>query len=132
MQLRDRRGPFAALLLALGYVLVVLSGLQIVLSAFGVERPINLSPLLETLLLGNLLALIWRAVMRMAFTTREFGWREGLLAIPRILVSNVIAIMAGRRAIVSYIRTLAGQPVRWEKTEHRDHPVLADLGSHAA
>lgn len=130
MQMRDRRGPFAALLLALGYVLVVLSGLQIALSAFGATRPMNLSPLLKALLLGNLLALVWRAVMRLAFTTREFGWREGLLAIPRILVSNVIAIMAGRRAIISYIRTLAGQPIRWEKTEHRHHPVLADLGSH--
>ena len=63
--------------------------------------------------------------MRVAFTTSEFG-REGLMAVPRTLVSNVIAIMAGRRAIAAYVRTLAGEPVRWEKTEHRDHPVLAE------
>ncbi|UVI40392.1 glycosyl transferase family protein [Qipengyuania spongiae] len=132
MQMRDRRGPFAALLLALGYMLVVLSGVQIALSTFGAARPIVLTPLLEALLLGNLLALFWRLSMRVAFTTSEFGWREGLLAMPRILVSNVIAIMAGRRAIVAYVRTLAGEPVRWEKTEHRDHPVLAESSTASA
>ncbi|GMM93358.1 glycosyl transferase family protein [Qipengyuania sp. MTN3-11] len=126
MQMRDRRGPLAAMLLGLAYVLVILSGAQIALAAIGIVPSIRLSPLLETVLFLNLAALAWRALMRSCFTARDFGWREGLFAIPRTLVSNVIAIIAGRRAIAAYLRTLMGEPVRWEKTEHRDHPALAE------
>ena len=75
---------------------------------------------------------VWRALVRAAFTAREFGWREGLLAILRIPVSNVIAIMAGRRAIIAYIATLRGGEVRWDKTEHVHHPASELLTSRAA
>lgn len=125
MQMRDRRGPFAALLLVIGYLLVLLSAVQFTLAALDMAPAIRLSPLLKWLLIANLVALIWRAAMRAAFTARDFGWREGVRSIPRIVVSNTIAIMSGRRAFAAYLRTLAGEPPQWEKTEHRDHPVLA-------
>ena len=124
MQMRDRRGPFAALLLALGYLFLVLSVVQIALAAANLLPPIRLTPLLATLFMANLFALAWRAGIRAFFTTREYGWQEGARSIPRIIVSNIIAIMAGRRAFVAYLRTLAGEPVQWDKTEHREHPVL--------
>jgi len=41
----------------------------------------------------------------------------------RIPVANVIAIVAGRRAVAAYVRSLAGTAVRWEKTAHHGHPA---------
>lgn len=128
MQMRDRRGPFAALLLAIAYLLLLASAVQWAVVSLGLAPPIALSPLLEALLTANIAALFWRVAMRAWFTSREFGWKEGVVAIPRIVVSNLIAIMAGRRALVAYVRTLRGRRTVWDKTEHRDHPVLATGG----
>lgn len=132
MQLRDRRGPLAAILMATGYLLVVTS--IIALSAFelGLAKPVPLTPLMTFLLTFNLLGFAWRMIMRACFTGREYGWRQGLLAIPRTFVSNAIAILAGRRALVAYIRTLRGSPVVWDKTHHRDHPVLMKVDENRA
>src|SRR3546814_11658362 len=67
------------------------------------------------LLLGFAAALLlWRLGMRLHFTTRRYGWRQGLLALPRAFVANVIAILAARRAIVQYCRMLRSGEVIWE------------------
>jgi len=66
-------------------------------------------------------------VMRFIFTAREYGLVEGLLALPRIPVANIIAIVASRRAVIAYIRSLAGSAIRWEKTAHHGHPALRHL-----
>ena len=124
MMLRDRRGPLAALLLALAYLLVGLSCLMQGLSGMGIVVPVAPTPVLDVLLLCTLAGLVWRLFMRALFTGREYGMRQGLLAIPRVLVSNIIAIMSGRRALVAYLATLRGAPFKWEKTPHRSHPAL--------
>lgn len=124
MRLRDRRGPFTALVLAIAYILLVLSTLGWVLSANGFGEPAALPEGLKWVLILNFISFIWRAAMRFAFTTREYGWREGVWAVLRIPVANIIAIMAGRRALSAYCRTLAGQLPQWDKTDHAAHPVL--------
>ena len=124
MQMRDRRGPLAAILLVVAYLLVALVTLALALEQIGLVEPPPMSPLLSTLLTINMIGLAVRLVVRALFTAREFGWRQGLFAIPRTIVSNIIAIMAGRRALAAYIGTLRGAPVIWDKTEHRDHPAL--------
>lgn len=125
MQLRDRRGPFAALLLALAYVLVVVSGIELALSHLGVWEGHPLSPGLKMLLWLNFAALGWRLAARAVFTAREFGPAQGVLALPRVIVSNTVAIVAARRALFAYVRSLAGAPALWDKTEHTSHPALA-------
>ena len=60
------------------------------------------------------------------FTAREYGALEGARAIFRIPVANVIAIMAGRRALLSYFGSLLGRPVEWDKTAHQLHPARSD------
>ncbi len=125
MQLRDRRGPFAALLLLIGYALVVTLAAAWLGERLGLIASPPLSPLLKALLAFNILGVAWRAMARFAFTAREYGLRVGFRSVPRMVVSNVIAIMAGRRAIAAYVRSLRGAPVVWDKTEHRDHPALA-------
>lgn len=125
MRLHDRRGPFMALVLASAYLLLLLSGIAWGLALFGIAGRPPVNPLLKAVLAANLASLLWRVAMRFGFTAREHGLAEGLFAIARIPVTNIVAIMAGRRAIVAYLRSLRGQPLRWDKTEHRHHPAAA-------
>ncbi len=124
MRLRDRRGPLAAIVLFVAYLLMVVSGLLLVAQHLGYARPIPLTPLIKALLLANVLSLLWRAACRAVFTGREYGPAEGVRAMLRIPLGNIIAIMAGRRAVVQYVGSLRGKMLAWEKTEHRGHPSL--------
>ncbi len=132
MRARDRRGPMTALVLLAGYALVLLTGVMGVLVVAGVAPPAPLTPLLEAVLIANALAFAWRIVMRFAFTAREYGIAEGALAVLRTPLANVVAIMAGRRALFAYARTLAGRVAVWDKTEHDAHPTQPDLARSAA
>lgn len=126
MRARDRRGPLTALVLLAGYALVVLTGLMGVAVVAGVAEPAPLTPLLAAVLIANALAFAWRIAMRFAFTAREYGLAEGLWAMLRLPLANVVAIIAGRRAVFAYARNLAGQAVAWDKTEHDAHPASGD------
>ena len=77
------------------------------------------------MLLASFAGFLWRSGMRFVFTTREYGLREGLLSVLRIPVANVIAIMAGRRALTSYFRSLQDGRITWDKTAHERHPAAA-------
>ncbi|MEL7446885.1 MAG: glycosyl transferase family protein [Pseudomonadota bacterium] len=123
MRARDRRGPITALVLAVGYSLLLLTGLLWILASVGGMEPETVSPMLKALLLANLAAFVWRAVWRFAFTARIYGFAEGVRAVLRIPLSNIIAIMAGRRALFAYIRSLLGHQPIWDKTPHYAHPV---------
>jgi len=78
-------------------------------------------------LIANAAAFAWRVAMRFAFTAREYGVREGLWAMTRLPLANVIAIIAGRRAVFAYARTLRGRAAVWDKTEHDAHPAQPGL-----
>ena len=127
MALRDRRGPLTALVLAAAYVLLLLDAVLLVLQARGQIDVLALSLPLKAMLQASFFGFVWRAVMRAGFTTREYGWREGLLSVLRIPVANVIAIMAGRRATAAYFRSLTSGRVVWDKTAHDRHPAAALL-----
>ncbi len=123
MRLRDRRGPFTALVLAAAYTLLVLAGGTALLGLLGFGAAIEISPLLRLLLIINFASFLWRTTFRFAFTAHEYGVTEGLRAILRIPVTNIIAIMAGRRALASYLASLAGVAPVWDKTAHDAHPA---------
>ena len=124
MRLRDRRGPLTALVLFVAYLMIAISGVLLVAQYLGYARPVALTPLTEALLLANVASLLWRAACRAIFTGREYGWAEGMRAILRIPLGNIIAIMAGRRAVAQYVGSLRGNMLIWDKTEHRGHPSL--------
>ena len=131
MALRDRRGPLTALVLASAYVLLLLDAVLLVLHMLGkVDLP-TLSPALRLMLLASFAGFVWRAGSRALFTTREYGWREGLISVLRIPVANVIAIMAGQRALAAYFRSLQDGKVVWDKTVHERHPATAALAAPA-
>lgn len=124
MRLRDRRGPLNALVIMAGYGVLLVSAILGVLRLLSLAPPLSIGPWLKGLLLANLVCFCWRIVARFSFTAREYGWREGGTALMRIPVSNVIAIMAARRALRDYLRSLAGGPVNWDKTHHAAHPAF--------
>ncbi|MEO1648325.1 MAG: glycosyl transferase family protein [Pseudomonadota bacterium] len=128
MRARDRRGPLTALVLFTGYLLLVLTAVLWAASSVGLAPKLVLSPLLFWLLMANSAAFFWRAFWRFGFTAQIYGWREGLLAVARIPVTNAIAILAGRRAIAAYVGTRLGRAVEWDKTPHSLHPAMSDLG----
>lgn len=123
MRARDRRGPMTALVLLIGYALVLLTGAMGLMIALGFAEPPPLTPLLTAVLTANAAAFAWRIAMRFAFTTREYGLAEGLWSVLRLPLANVIAIIAGRRAVTTYVRTLSGSATAWDKTDHDTHPA---------
>ena len=115
MRMRDRRGPLAALLLVAAYLAALLWSQLWLAKALGAPVQLRLDPTLATLLWINFWLLAWRMLMRAAFTSSAYGWKEGLLSLPRMLVGNLIAVLAAFRAISIH---LAGRPPRWDKTQH--------------
>ena len=124
MQARDRRGPLSAALIAIAYLLFVVTAFNFAALQWGMGLAVPFTPVLELLLMANLGFLAWRIAIRFVFTAREHGWREGVLAIARVPVSNVIHIMAGRRAALAYWRSLSGIAPTWDKTVHHHHPAM--------
>ncbi|HVF83670.1 MAG TPA: hypothetical protein VM913_05815 [Sphingomicrobium sp.] len=67
------------------------------------------------LLKTNAVLLLWRMLMRAGFTTRVYGLREGLVSLPRMVVGNIVAMLAAHRAFALH---LGGGPKQWDKTAH--------------
>jgi bacteriophage N4 adsorption protein B len=127
MRARDRRGPMTALVLLVGYALVLLTGIMGVMVIAGFAEPPPLTPLLAAVLIANGFAFSWRIAMRFAFTARDYGLAEAVLAMLRIPLANIIAIISGRRAVFAYVGTLGGDATVWDKTDHDAHPTEAGL-----
>ena len=68
-----------------------------------------------TLLTINGWLLAWRILMRACFTASAYGITEGLLSIPRLVVGNVIAMLAAARAVSLH---MGGGATQWDKTRH--------------
>lgn len=118
MRLRDRRAVLAALVLCCAYLSLVFLTVTAIGQWFGVYSISPLHPALSLLLLCNAVMLVWRLLFRFGFTWQQYGFVEGCRSIPRVLVANIISIMAARRALSGYIRDLKGERLRWEKTCH--------------
>ncbi|HEX6218539.1 MAG TPA: glycosyl transferase family protein [Sphingomicrobium sp.] len=115
MRLRDRRGPLAAILLIAAYLAAFLWSQLWLAEALGAPIEARLDPTLVTLLWINGLLLLWRIFMRFIFTTSAYGLTEGLLSVPRLVVGNIIAMLAAGRAIAIH---MGGGPKGWDKTRH--------------
>ena len=115
MRMRDRRGPLAALLLLTGYLAAFLWAEVALAAALGAPVAVPVSPSLAALMGVNAWLLGWRMLMRASFTTAAYGWKEGLLSLPRMVVANIIAVLAARRALMLHS---AGGARHWDKTHH--------------
>lgn len=134
MLLRDRKGLFTAVVGMLGYGIAALTIAQLAVRALVAETLGTPLPpllggaenrLLRLLLIFNAILLVWRLLTAAFFTTRIYGLVEGMRTIPRIVVANLINVLAASRAISRYRESLqAGTRPQWEKTEHRFPPGM--------
>lgn len=75
----------------------------------------------------NLALLAVRPCHRVYFTGRMYGWRHGLMSIPRIAVGNIVNFFAAARAWRLYLaHRFTGKPLTWDKTSH-EFPALAPI-----
>lgn len=125
MRMRDRRAPLALLVLAAAYLALLAWGVSAALHRVAGTPMPALSAGWRALLMVNGVMLAWRLAMRVAMTGSLYGWREGLRAVPRLVVANYIALLAVSRALRRYLHTLGGSPPRWDKTEHVFPPEAA-------
>jgi bacteriophage N4 adsorption protein B len=123
MLCRDRKAIFAALVLVMGYFAVLLALVLASLDYAGIRRQNPLPPLAHALVLANGIFLFWRLAMRALFVWRLYGAAEALISVPRIIVSNTIAILAARRAVFGYLRHCFGAQLKWDKTAHTHFPT---------
>lgn len=118
MRMRDRRATLAIPVLAIAYLALVAWGLSLAghwLTGSAIPTP---DAPVAWLLTVNAALLGWRVVMRVAFTGAAHGAGQAALAVPRVLVANLVALLAARRALAIYWPTLRGDPARWDKTAH--------------
>jgi adsorption protein B len=118
MRVRDRQALLASLLLFAGYVSFLLWGvLQVRMIVTGVP-PEPISPELAFLLSVNLVLLGWRLAMRFLFVKQAYGWVEAFRSLPRVFISNMVAMLAARRAVPRYLKARRTGVATWEKTTH--------------
>ena len=115
MRMRDRRGPLAAVLLLAAYGAAFLWSQICLAELLGAPVKVQLDPGLVTLLAINGYLLAWRVLMRVFFTTSAYGIGQGLLSIPRLVVGNIIAMLAAARAVSLHF---GGGAKTWDKTHH--------------
>ncbi|MHA6721957.1 glycosyl transferase family protein [Sphingomonas sp. RS2018] len=118
MRMRDRRAPLAMIVLLAAYGALFLYALALLLTLVWPGRVEPPQGTLALLLAVNGLFLLWRMAMRFAFVAQGYGMAEGLRAMPRMVVGNIVAMMAARRALVRYVTMLRGAPPTWDKTDH--------------
>ena len=117
---RDRRATVTAAAIFAGYLALLLMlalGIAGATPVF-VTSSKTIQAAFSLLITCNLGLLLWRLGMRGAFTGRCYGWRQGVWAVLRQPVSNIILVMTARRALRDHWRGLKGQPLVWDKTDH--------------
>lgn len=127
MLLRDRKSLFTAAVAMIAYLAAGLVVAQMLLRGLLVrEGGGALPPLMPTesmlpgFLMLNALLLGWRLLLRAGFTAHAYGWREGLMAVPRALLANAINFLAAAKAVERYRTAVeTGRVQDWDKTRHR-------------
>lgn len=122
-RLRDRKAVLAALAMLLAYLAA--AGALLMLTLGELRPAIAVPPiappgsLLAILLAANVGLLAWRLGLRVLFTARTYGPAQGLLAIPRAVVANLIAILACLHALGQFVAGWRhGRRLAWAKTSH--------------
>lgn len=119
MRMRDRRSILAALITTAAYLALLLWAASALLHALAGTVPPPFGPALTLLCWINLALLAWRIAMRCWMVHRMYGGREAWRAPLRMVVGNIIAIMAAWRALIIYLFGRRNAATRWDKTAHR-------------
>ena len=128
MRIRDRRAIFAAYLLLAAYVAGLLT-LALLLTRLLVPNQPSIWVSDQLLVLTGITfsALLWRLLVRSIMVARVYGLRAALWCGPRLLMGNLIAIVAATKALQNYIAYCFGGVLRWDKTTHHFPPDPQDV-----
>ena len=131
MLFRDRKGLVTAIANVLAYVVVIGYVIVLLWATFGPGQ--RYPPLIEPgslLWYGLILVtffMVWRAVVRMYFVNRVYGWRQAILVPIRLVWANIVNFTAASRAVWIWTRHLVrGEPVAWDATDH-SYPLEEEL-----
>ncbi|WP_035852500.1 glycosyl transferase family protein, partial [Deefgea rivuli] len=127
--MRDRKSVIAFPSVLLGYFIVLSVGFNWLHNEMNPNwwdfpALIGHQSVMWTLVGINFFFMCNRIVQRFIFTQRYYGFWQGLQAIPRMLVGNIVNVLAFFRAF-SQVRSSnkTGRAVKWDKTCH-DFPDL--------
>lgn len=120
---KDRKIFLAAASSLLGYGLLVyfiLLGFgQLDIVKFKLLPIIEEGSVLHRLVVVDTGFMIFRMLERVIFVGMTYGLLAGLLAIPRLLIANVINGIAAFRALQTFVNARQGRStVRWDNTDH--------------
>lgn len=121
---RDRKALVTNLTLLLAYLLTALVLGRTLSSSWaggdwGPSRVIAPGSPLYYLMLGNLCFALWRAGLKAYFVGRLHDRVHVWLSVPRLLLGNLISVLATLRAVSTYVQhRITGRPLRWVKTAH--------------
>ncbi|MCU0729374.1 MAG: glycosyltransferase, partial [Sphingopyxis sp.] len=119
---RDRRAIVSALVIVVSYLALTL-GLMASALAWLTDVPLpSPSPTLAWLAIANTLLIGWRMVMRGGYVARLYGWRQGVFAVLRLPLINILLVMTAWRGLLGYVMRRRGGPAIWHKTRH-DFPA---------
>lgn len=132
---RDRKSIFTSFAGLLAYFLVANFAVLGMLHSAGydyVRYPEFVQPesWIYTVIEINFWLFMNRIGQRVYFVTKLNGVEQGLLAIPRMLVGNVINFFSVCRAWkIFLIHIITGKRVTWDKTQH-SYPTMGELQRH--
>lgn len=122
--LRDRKAIVTNEVCLFGYLIVIfvvalLSYTWLAPDAYNYPALVERGSLLWKLLIANFFFLLNRIAWRFYSVYRIYGWKQGCLAVPRQVCSNIVNGFATTRAIYIYIRAaLLRKRIAWDKTAH--------------
>lgn len=121
--LRDRKGVVTSLVTVLSYLILFNFVLLAMLNRDGAHvvftSLIASHDWMQTVLAANFVLLCNRVGQRFYFVSGTYGWLHGLLAIPRMIVNNMINFFATMRAWKLFVsHVILGQRMTWDKTDH--------------
>lgn len=118
MRMRDRRAPMVVVILCAAYLAIVFGALSVLGHGLSGGAPVGVGVVPAWLLMANGGWLAWRLTLRAVFTGAAYGVAEALWSVPRMIVGNLVSLLAARRAVIRYVAMLGGEPLRWDKTAH--------------
>jgi len=114
---RDRKSLIANPAALLGWILFIIVAVKYLI--FHTFHHVNFYWELKILFIINTIFMFIRVSQRVRFTTALYGWGHGLVAMPRIFISNYINGLAAFRAIYSFFKTTKKTEIKWDKTDHK-------------
>ena len=122
MRIRDRKAVLAAISLTSAYLCIILSVVLMGLQQAGVYSAPPSSATVQFFLFATFVLLCWRMTVRFVLVQKIYGTAQAFLSIPRIIIANIIGIIAARRACWAYVLLMLGGKLRWDKTPHAHFP----------